>query len=83
MLTNFQSQHMLTSMSSPTSLIATATDDDPREGLHAVAALRRLVEQLERAHVARARSTGWSWQEIALALGVSKQTVHRKHRHTR
>jgi len=60
-----------------------ATDDDPREGLHAVAALRRLVEQLERAHVARARSTGWSWQEIAMALGVTKQAVHRKHRHAR
>lgn len=74
---------MLTGMNSPTALIATATDDDPREGLHAVAALRRLVEQLERAHVARARMSGWSWQEIALALGVSKQAVHRKHRHTR
>lgn len=73
---------MLTPMNSPTALIATATDDDPREGLHAVAALRRLVEQLERTHVAGARMRGWSWQEIALALGVSKQAVHRKHRHT-
>ncbi len=70
-------------MSSLTALIATATDDDPLEGLHAVAALRRLVEELERTHVARARSTGWSWQEIALALRVSKQAVHRKHRQTR
>ena len=26
-----------------------------------------------------ARAKGWSWQEIADALGVTKQTVHRKH----
>lgn len=70
-------------MSTPTALIATATDEDPRRGLHAVAALRRLVEKLEGEHVARARKAGWSWQEIAGALGVSKQAAHRKHRHTR
>lgn len=70
-------------MISPSTLIATATDDDPAEGLHAVAALRRLLEQLEASHVLRARDRGWSWQDIALALGVSKQAVHRKHRRTR
>jgi predicted transcriptional regulator len=26
-----------------------------------------------------ARGKVWSWQEIADALGVTKQTVHRKH----
>lgn len=52
---------------------------DPRLGLRAVAALRRLVEQLEVLHVDRARSLGWSWQEVACELGVTKQTVHRKH----
>ncbi|HOZ59674.1 MAG TPA: helix-turn-helix domain-containing protein [Nakamurella multipartita] len=30
-------------------------------------------------HVAGARARGWSWQEIADQLGVTKQTVHRKH----
>ena len=48
-------------------------------GLHAVAALRRLAEQLESLHVDRARSLGWSWSEIAVELGVSKQAVHQKH----
>ena len=29
--------------------------------------------------VDNARRQGWSWQEIADALGVSKQAVHKKH----
>lgn len=53
---------------------------DPATGLRAVAALRRLVEQLEALQVTNARGKGWSWSEIADALGVSKQAVHRKHR---
>ena len=52
---------------------------DPRVGLRAVAALRRLLEQVEALHVDSARGLGWSWQEIARELGVTKQTVHRKH----
>lgn len=60
-------------------LVRDAASDDPRQGLRAVTALRRLLEQLERLHVDRARALGWSWQEIACELGVTKQTVHRKH----
>ncbi|TMK14801.1 MAG: HTH domain-containing protein [Actinobacteria bacterium] len=48
-------------------------------GLRAVAALRRLVEQLETLQVTNARDLGWSWQEIAQELNVSKQAVHKKH----
>ena len=44
------------------------------------APLRALAERLEELQVDNARALGWSWQEIADALGVSKQTVHRKHR---
>jgi predicted DNA-binding protein YlxM (UPF0122 family) len=29
--------------------------------------------------VRRARELGWSWQEIAEVLGVSRQAVHKKH----
>lgn len=57
---------------------ASATTD-PAEGLAAVAALRRLLEDLEVLHVDAARAAGLSWREIAEALGVTKQTVHRKH----
>ncbi len=53
---------------------------DPDIGLRAVAALRALAEQLERVQVESARAAGWSWQDIATRLGVTKQTVHRKHR---
>jgi predicted DNA-binding protein YlxM (UPF0122 family) len=29
--------------------------------------------------VGNARDQGWSWQEIAEVLGVSRQAVHKKH----
>lgn len=57
-----------------------SSNPDPAIGLRSVAALRRLVEDLEMLHVDNAREAGWSWREIAEALGVTKQTVHRKHR---
>lgn len=52
---------------------------DPGVGLAAVAALRDLVEELEELHVDNARSLGWSWQAIADALGVTRQSAHKKH----
>jgi hypothetical protein len=52
---------------------------DPASGLAAVAALRDLVEELEELHVDNARSIGWSWQQIAHSLGVTRQSVHKKH----
>jgi hypothetical protein len=60
--------------------LATATgSQDPELGLRAVAALRGLVEALEALQVDNARAKGWSWQDIASRLGVSKQAVHQKH----
>ena len=56
-----------------------ATSSDPDVGLRAVAALRALAERLEVLQVQAARELGWSWQDIAERLGVTKQTVHRKH----
>lgn len=71
---------MLTSMTGPTAELANALDStDPAVGLRAVAALGKLHAQLEVLHVDNARARGWSWQDIASALGVTKQTVHRKH----
>ena len=52
---------------------------DPRDGLEAVVALRRLLEALEAAQVENAFIAGWSWAQIAEVLGVSKQAVHKKH----
>ncbi len=56
-----------------------AASTDPDVGLRAVAALRTLTERLETLQVDNARTLGWSWQQIAERLGVTKQTVHRKH----
>jgi DNA-binding NarL/FixJ family response regulator len=56
-----------------------AASTDPDAGLRAVAALRALTERLEILQVDNARGLGWSWQQIAERLGVTKQTVHRKH----
>jgi DNA-directed RNA polymerase specialized sigma24 family protein len=52
---------------------------DPRDGLEAVVALRRMLEALEAAQVENAFIAGWSWARIAEVLGVSKQAVHKKH----
>ena len=56
-----------------------AASSDPDVGLRAVAALRALTERLEVLQVQTARELGWSWQDIAERLGVTKQTVHRKY----
>lgn len=53
----------------------------PADGLAAVVALRVLADQLEGAEVDRALRAGWSWPQIAEALGVSRQAVHKKHAH--
>jgi len=59
-----------------------ATSQDPAVGLRAVAALRRLADQLEALQVGNARRQGWSWDAIGALLGVSKQAVHKKHART-
>ena len=52
-------------------------------GLRGVRALRVLADRLEVLQVRAARDRGWSWQEIADALGVSRQAVHKKHARSR
>lgn len=42
-------------------------------------ALRTLADRLEAGQVERAVLDGWSWADIAAALGVSRQAVHKKH----
>lgn len=52
---------------------------DPAEALAAVVSLRRLADRLEAASVQSAVDQGWSWVQIAEALGVTKQAVHKKY----
>lgn len=64
---------------SATDLATAAAGKDARAGLRAALALRRLAETLEAMQVHNARRDGWSWQEIATALEISKQAVHKKY----
>lgn len=52
--------------------------DDPADALAAVVALRHFADQLERRAVANALAQGWSWSQVAEALGVSKQAAHKR-----
>ena len=60
-------------------LAASAGSDDPIEALNAIAELHKELDQLEAVTVRAARIRGASWQLIALALGVTKQAVHKKY----
>lgn len=51
---------------------------DPAAALAAVVALRLMADKLERNAVAQALKQGWSWADIAEALGVSKQAAHKR-----
>lgn len=52
--------------------------DDPAEALAAVVALRLAADRLERQAVAVAIERGWTWTQVAEALGVSKQAAHKR-----
>ena len=60
-------------------LLSSATSQDPAAGLAAARALRDLADRLELLHVEHARRLGWSWQQVAVALGVSRQAVHQRY----
>ena len=56
-----------------------ALPEDPADALAAVGALRRLADRVEDSAVERAVLHGWTWSEVAEALGVTRQAVHKKH----
>ena len=61
-------------------IAAVAADtSDPRAGLRAVASLRVLADTLELRQVEAALRSGLNWQDIADALGVTRQAAHKKH----
>jgi hypothetical protein len=60
-------------------LVVQLDSEDPRIGLRAVAALRRLADRLEELHVRHARAAGLTWIEIGRELGVTKQATHKRY----
>ena len=52
---------------------------DPGDGLRAAVALRQRADRMEADNVERALAGGWSWAQIAEALNVSRQAVHKKY----
>jgi predicted transcriptional regulator len=63
-----------------TAQVATAASSkDPAVGLRAIRSLRILVERLEALQVQNARDAGWTWEQIAALLGVTRQAVHKKY----
>ena len=71
---------MVDVMSETTEVAAAASSQDPAVGLAAVASLRVLLESLEELQVSNARRQGWTWEQIAVQLHVSRQAVHKKYR---
>lgn len=66
-------------MSEATELATEACSADPAIGLRAVVALSRLLERLTALQVEQARAAGWSWEEIASVLGVTRQSAHKRY----
>ncbi|MCV7470471.1 hypothetical protein M3D09_010955 [Micrococcus luteus] len=63
-----------------TEIAGTAADTtDPQMGLRAVATLRALTDTLEMKQVEAGLRAGMSWQEVADALGVTRQAAHKKY----
>lgn len=80
-------QPMLTPLGSSTTVDSMApgfdipSPDDPAAALAAVVALRRLADQLEHSAVEQAVGQGWTWNQVAQALGVTRQAAHKKFAH--
>ena len=71
---------MVDAMTQSGDLLSESSSQDPAVGLAAVAALRGLLESLEELQVSNARTQGWTWEQIAVQLRVSRQAVHKKYR---
>lgn len=54
--------------------------DFPLEALEAVVEIRRGLESVERDAVMTARAKGATWDDIAAAIGVTRQAAYQKYR---
>jgi hypothetical protein len=60
-------------------LLIALEDPDPLRGLEAVGELQHEVDQMAAVLVRRARNAGCTWAQVAAALGVSRQAVHKRY----
>lgn len=60
-------------------LVSESDGEDPLRALRATAELAAEMNRREAVAVRRARLQGLTWAQIAKALGVSRQAVHRKY----
>ena len=61
------------------SLVAALDDADPVRALQAAAALQEDANRITTVLVRRARNAECTWAEVAAALGVSRQAVHKRY----
>jgi DNA-directed RNA polymerase specialized sigma subunit len=52
----------------------------PLDALRAIVEARRCLAEVERESIELARQAGATWEEIASALGVSRQAIYQRHR---
>ena len=55
-------------------------DAFPITALEAIVEARRCLDEVERSAVSTARERGATWEDIAQALGVTRQAIYQKHR---
>ena len=60
-------------------LVGLAADEDPELGFLGVLSLRDVAQVCEEHQVCQARGAGWTWAQIAAALGVTPQAVHQRY----
>jgi len=52
---------------------------EPADALAAVSSLRLVADRLERSAVKEALLQGWTWAQVAEALGITRQAAHKRH----
>lgn len=57
--------------------------EKPAEALEAVVELREIADKLEKKAVKIAIEKGWTWAQIAKALGVTRQAAHKRYAGTK
>ena len=55
-----------------------AESADPEDAFATVVALRLQADRLERRALRQAIAAGWTWADVAEALGVSRQAAHKR-----